>query len=292
MITYDRRGFGKSSQPVAGYDYDTFAADLNALLTELDLIEVMLVGHSMGTGEVTRYLGPYGSARIAGGVLVSPIPPFLLQADDNPEGVPGSLFEGFIQAAKADRPGLAQGIPRQLLQHGRTTAARWSATRPSRPAGTSPSPASAIAAVGLHRRPGKPTSAPTCRKIDVPVLVIQGDADRILPFQHRRAAARADQGHAARRHRGRTARHRLDPRRPGQRGPAQLPQVTRHAHADHQSIPATISERNTMFSVRVPRLTRPLLIILAGVLAVAGLLFASGQGGASHAPPSAPSAPA
>ena len=86
VITYDRRGFGQSSQPTAGYDYDTFAADLNTLLEHLDLRDAVLAGHSMGTGEVTRYLGRYGSARVAKGVLVSPIPPYLLQAGDN--GVP------------------------------------------------------------------------------------------------------------------------------------------------------------------------------------------------------------
>src|SRR5262245_60990109 len=79
VITYDRRGFGKSSQPTSGYDYDTFAADLETLMDELDLRDATLVGHPMGTGEVTRYLGTYGSARVARGVLVSPIPPFLLR---------------------------------------------------------------------------------------------------------------------------------------------------------------------------------------------------------------------
>src|SRR3981189_861247 len=80
VITYDRRGFGKSSQPASGYDYDTFAADLNTLMEKLDLRDAVLVGHSMGTGEVTRYLGRYGPARGAKGVLGAPIPPFLLPA--------------------------------------------------------------------------------------------------------------------------------------------------------------------------------------------------------------------
>src|ERR1700687_4661275 len=79
VITYDRRGFGQSRQPPTGYDYDTFAADLSTLLDHLDLRDAVLVGHSMGTGEVTRYLGTRGSARVASGVLGSPIPPFLLQ---------------------------------------------------------------------------------------------------------------------------------------------------------------------------------------------------------------------
>src|SRR5260370_9927224 len=104
VITYDRRGFGTSSQPATGYDYDTFAADLAALLEHLDLREAVLAGHSMGTGEVTRYLGRYGSARVAKGVLVSPIPPYLLQTPDNPDGVPQSLFDGCPPAAPAATP--------------------------------------------------------------------------------------------------------------------------------------------------------------------------------------------
>src|SRR5215510_5253975 len=110
VITYDRRGFGMSSQPTTGYDYDTFAADLNALMEALDLRDVTLVGHSMGTGEVTRYLGRYGSARVAKGVLISPIPPFLLQTPDNPEGLPGSLFDGFMQSARQDTPAWMKGF--------------------------------------------------------------------------------------------------------------------------------------------------------------------------------------
>src|SRR5512133_4209043 len=87
VITYDRRGFGNSSQPTTGYDYDTFAADLNALLDTLNLRDAVLVGHSMGTGEVTRYLGTYGSARVSRAVLLAPLAPFLLKTPDNPEGV-------------------------------------------------------------------------------------------------------------------------------------------------------------------------------------------------------------
>src|SRR6267154_2141165 len=110
VITYDRRGFGKSSQPVVGYDYDTFAADLNTLLEDLDLHDAVLAGHSMGTGEVTRYLGRYGSARVAKGVLISPIPPYLLQTPDNPDGVPQALFDGFAAAARADTPAWMKGF--------------------------------------------------------------------------------------------------------------------------------------------------------------------------------------
>src|ERR1700754_1500422 len=87
VIRYDRRGFGKSSRPTIGYDYDTFAADLNALLDHLMLDDLVLAGFSMGTGEVTRYLGAYGSGRVRRAILFGAIPPFVLKRDDNPEGV-------------------------------------------------------------------------------------------------------------------------------------------------------------------------------------------------------------
>ena len=103
MISYDRRGFGRSSQPTVGYDYDTFAADLNALLEHLDLSDVVLVGFSMGTGEVTRYLGTYGSARVRKAALLGAIPPFLLKTDDNPDGVDGQVFEDIKAAIAEDR---------------------------------------------------------------------------------------------------------------------------------------------------------------------------------------------
>jgi pimeloyl-ACP methyl ester carboxylesterase len=180
VITYDRRGFGGSSQPASGYGFDTFAADLDTLLAKLDLTDVTLVGHSMGTGEVTRYLGTYGSARIARGVLVSPIPPFLLQTGDNPEGLPGSLFDGFVQAAKADTPAWMKGfldnfynmdvlggtlVSDQAFQASWNIAAAASAT-------------AAVACISTWEADFR-ADLP---KIDVPVLVIQGDADRILPY--------------------------------------------------------------------------------------------------------------
>jgi non-heme chloroperoxidase len=180
VITYDRRGFGKSSQPAAGYDYDTFAADLNTLLEHLDLDDAVLVGHSMGTGEVTRYLARYGSARVAKGVLVAPIPPYLLQATDNPEGVPQGLFDGFAQAARADTPAWMTGFLASFyntdtllgtLVSDQALAASWNLAVT----------ASAVAAVACVA-----TWATDFRddlpKIDVPILVIQGDADQVLPL--------------------------------------------------------------------------------------------------------------
>jgi len=180
VITYDRRGFGNSSQPSTGYDYDTFASDLKTLLDELDIHEVTLVGHSMGTGEVTRYLGKYGSDRIARGVLVSPIPPFLLETDDNPEGLPGSLFEGFVQNAKADTPAWMKGFLDNFYNMDQYAGKLVS------PEAFASSLNLALAASAIAAVACIPTWETDFRadlaKIDVPLLVIHGDADRILPL--------------------------------------------------------------------------------------------------------------
>jgi pimeloyl-ACP methyl ester carboxylesterase len=180
VITYDRRGFGKSSKPATGYDYDTFTSDLRTLMETLDLRDVTLVGHSMGTGEVTRYLGRFGSARIARGVLVSPIPPYLLQTSNNPDGLPESLFNGFMQTAREDAPAWMKGFLDNFynidkfqgtLVSDQAYQASWNIA-----AG-----ASALAAVACI-----PTWETDFRadleKIDVPVLVIQGNEDRVLPY--------------------------------------------------------------------------------------------------------------
>ena len=103
VITYDRRGFGKSSQPTTGYNYDTFAEDLHQLVTRLKLRDFALVGFSMGGGEVARYFGKYGSKGVSRAVFISAVPPFLLKTPDNPEGVDASVFEGIQKAIVADR---------------------------------------------------------------------------------------------------------------------------------------------------------------------------------------------
>src|SRR6266851_10015402 len=104
VITYDRRGFGASSRPSVGYNYDTLAADLAALLNHLDLHEVVLAGFCAGTGEVTRYLGTYGHRRVRAAVLLAPLPPCLPRARDNPDGVDPGVAGEFITQIKADRP--------------------------------------------------------------------------------------------------------------------------------------------------------------------------------------------
>ena len=180
VITYDRRGFGKSSQPASGYGYDTFAADLSTLLDYLDLRDTVLAGHSMGTGEVTRYLGRYGSARVAKGVLVSPIPPYLLQAGDNPDGVPQGLFDGFTQAALADTPAWMKGFldnfyNMDTLRGIRVSDQAWQA---SWNLAVTASATAAVACIGTWTTDFRDDLP----KIDVPVLVIQGDADQVLPL--------------------------------------------------------------------------------------------------------------
>jgi len=180
VITYDRRGFGQSSQPVTGYDYDTFAADLNTLLEHLDLHDAVLVGHSMGTGEVTRYLGRYGSARVARGVLVAPIPPYLLQADDNPDGVPQSLFDGFAAAARADTPAWMKGFLDNFYNFDtlRGTLVSDQAFQASWNLAVTASATAAVACIGTWATDFRGDLP----EIDVPILVIQGDADQVLPL--------------------------------------------------------------------------------------------------------------
>jgi non-heme chloroperoxidase len=179
-ITYDRRGFGKSSQPASGYDYDTFAADLNTLMEHLDLRGAVLAGHSMGTGEVTRYLGRYGSARVAKGVLVSPIPPYLLQADGNPDGVAQSLFDEFAEAARADTPAWMKGFLDNFynIDALRGTLVSDQAWQASWNLAVTASAIAAVACIGTWTTDFRDDLP----KIDVPALVLQGDADQVLPL--------------------------------------------------------------------------------------------------------------
>jgi non-heme chloroperoxidase len=180
VIRYDRRGFGNSSRPTTGYDYDTFAADLNALLVQLGLDDLVLAGFSMGTGEVTRYLGTYGSARVRRAVLFGAIPPFLLKTADNPEGVDGEVFEGIKAAVVADRYGYFKDFLDNFynvdkLAPERISDQAWQASF-NVAAGASPHATYACVDTWLTDfRDDLP-------KIDVPVLVVHGTEDRILPF--------------------------------------------------------------------------------------------------------------
>jgi non-heme chloroperoxidase len=180
VITYDRRGFGQSSRPAAGYDYDIFAADLSTLLEHLNLHDAILAGHSMGTGEVTRYLGRYGSARVAKGVLVAPIPPYLLQTADNPDGVPQALFDGFAAAARADTPAWMKGFLENFynIDTLRGTLVSDQAFQASWNLAVTASATAAVACIGTWATDFRDDLP----RIDVPILVIHGDADQVLPL--------------------------------------------------------------------------------------------------------------
>ena len=188
-ISYDRRGFGKSSQPTTGYDYDTFAADTKALLDHLALGEdVVLAGFSMGTGEVTRYLGTYGSSGVSKAALFGVIPPFLLQTDDNPKGVPGEVFEGIKQQVLADRykwfdDFFANFYNTDVLAPERIGDA---ALRGSFQVAAGASPYASYACVDTWLTDFREDLP----KIDIPTLVVHGTADRILPFESTAARLR------------------------------------------------------------------------------------------------------
>lgn len=180
VITYDRRGFGQSSQPTVGYDYDTFAADLNTLLETLDLNDVILVGFSMGTGEVGRYIGRYGTGRVAKAAFLASLEPFLLQTDDNPTGVPQEVFDGISAAAKADRFAWFDDFYKNFYNLDDTLGSRISeaAVRGSWNVAVTSSwfAASAVVPSWLTDFRGD------IPKIDVPTLILHGTADQILPI--------------------------------------------------------------------------------------------------------------
>ncbi|RSM93710.1 alpha/beta hydrolase [Nonomuraea sp. WAC 01424] len=180
VITYDRRGFGRSSQPVTGYDYDTFAADLNTLMETLDLRDAVLGGFSMGSGEVTRYLGTYGSGRVCKAVLMAPLQPYLLKADDNPEGVDGSVLDNTMRAVTADRVAFLKAFlddfyNMDVLGGTKVSEQAWQASFQVAAAASATATLKCVPTWGTDFR--KDVAA-----FDVPTLVIQGDQDRILPI--------------------------------------------------------------------------------------------------------------
>jgi non-heme chloroperoxidase len=180
VISYDRRGFGMSSQPTAGYDYDTFAADLNAIMQTLDVRDAVLVGFSMGTGEVARYLSTYGSERVAKAAFLASLEPFLLQTDDNPTGVPASVFEGIEQTAKADRYAWFDDFYQNFYNLDETLGSRISeaAVRASWNVAASASWFASSAVVQSWLTDFRAD----IEKVEVPSLILHGTADRILPI--------------------------------------------------------------------------------------------------------------
>jgi pimeloyl-ACP methyl ester carboxylesterase len=180
VITYDRRGFGKSSQPTTGYNYDTFAEDLHKLVTQLELQNFALVGFSMGGGEVARYLGKYGSNGVSRAVFVSSVPPFLLKTQDNPEGVDASVFDGIRKAVAADRYAFFTEFFRDFYNTDLLLGKRVSeqAVQSSWNVAASASPTASLACVPAWLEDFRKD----LNRVDVPTLVIHGDADRILPI--------------------------------------------------------------------------------------------------------------
>ncbi|HSZ40662.1 MAG TPA: alpha/beta hydrolase [Trebonia sp.] len=181
VITYDRRGFGKSSQPVTGYDYDTFAADLDALLSTLNLQGVHLAGHSMGGGEIARYLGTYGSARVRRAAIVSGVPPYLLKTPETPNGVPQEIFDQIAAALAADRAAYFTEWNKNFFNLDQTLGKLISpeAVQDSWNIATGASPAGTVACVATWYTDFR-ADLP---KIDIPVLILHGTEDRVLPIE-------------------------------------------------------------------------------------------------------------
>ena len=180
VVAYDRRGFGNSAKPTSGYDYDTLAEDLHKLMTELDLTDATLIGFSMGGGEVARYLGTYGSGRVERAAFISAIPPFLLKTSDNPEGIEGSVFDGIMEDIVADRPAFLAGFFSEFYNvdvlggdrvSDEVVRLSWNIAAAASPVGTLDS----VSAWLTDFRDD-------LTNIDIPVLVVHGDADRIVPF--------------------------------------------------------------------------------------------------------------
>ncbi|YCK82693.1 alpha/beta hydrolase [Arthrobacter sp. D3-18] len=181
VITYDRRGFGKSSQPTEGYDYDTFAADLKTVLDTLDLNDAVLVGFSMGTGEVARYISTYGSARVAKAVFLGSLEPFLLKTDDNPDGVPQEVFDGLAESVKADRYAFFTDFFKNFYNTDTFLGTARLSQESVDASWNLASKSGAFASVAAQ-----PTWLTDFRadipKIDVPALIVHGTADNILPI--------------------------------------------------------------------------------------------------------------
>jgi pimeloyl-ACP methyl ester carboxylesterase len=188
VIAYDRRGFGQSSKTTTGYDYDTFVADLNALLTELDLTDVVLAGFSMGSGEVARYVGTYGTERIAKVAFLAGLVPFLLHTDDNPTGVPQSVFDGISEAAQADRFAWFRSFYQGFYNLDENLGTRISedAVAAGMAVAIGSAPVAAYAVVPTWRTDFRGDVAKV-KESGVPALILHGTADNISPID---AAAR------------------------------------------------------------------------------------------------------
>ncbi|MFC6355880.1 alpha/beta fold hydrolase [Luethyella okanaganae] len=182
VVVYDRRGFGRSSKTTVGYDYDTFAADLHAVLTTLELSDVVLVGFSMGTGELARYVGRYGPERVARLAFLASLEPFLLKTDDNPSGVPREVFDGIAAAAAADRFAWFTDFFQNFYNLADTLGTRISeeAVRNSWNVAAGSAPVAAYAVVPTWITDFR-TDVEAVRASGVPSLILHGTSDNILP---------------------------------------------------------------------------------------------------------------
>ena len=180
VITYDRRGFGKSSQPTTGYNYDTFAEDLHKLVRHLNLRDFALVGFSMGGGEVARYIGKYGSKGVSKAVFISSVPPYLLKTADNPDGVDAGVFDGIQKAVAADRYAFFTEFFKNFFNTDVFLGKRISqeAVQASWNVAAGASPTASLACVPTWHEDFRADLG----RIEVPALVIHGDADRIVPI--------------------------------------------------------------------------------------------------------------
>lgn len=182
VVTYDRRGFGNSSQPWTGYDYDTFAADLDALLTQLDLRDATLAGFSMGGGEVVRYISRYGTSRVAKAVLASAVPPYLYKSGDNPDGgLDDATIQQFKDGVRSDRIAFLDGFTSSFFAAGDRTNLVSEPTRLyNREIAAFASPKGTLDCIEAF---GRTDFRDDLSKVDVPTLVIHGDSDAIVPFE-------------------------------------------------------------------------------------------------------------
>ena len=181
VITYDRRGFGASSQPWAGYDYDTFTADLKTLLDHLDLREATLVGFSMGGGEVVRYIATFGTDRVAKAVLAAAVPPYLYQADDNPDGaLDDATIEQFQGGVTGDRLAFLDGFTTAFFSADGELKVSEPQRLYARDIAAFASPKGTLDCITAFART---VFRGDVARVTVPTLVIHGDSDAVVPFE-------------------------------------------------------------------------------------------------------------
>lgn len=181
VITYDRRGFGDSSKPWSGYNYNELAKDVNDLIEGLELENVILAGFSMGGGEVARYIGKYGTKRVAKAILISSVVPFMLATEDNPKAVDASVFEGMKEGIAKDRPAFFKDFGKNFVNLDKNSE-RVSQAQVDYNWYVACS-ASRKATLDCVDAFGKTDFRADCKKFTIPTLIIHGDDDAIVPME-------------------------------------------------------------------------------------------------------------